>query len=428
MRLVATVSILLALSACGLSPASVVLSRGSWTSLQHDESGRFDMTLVGLQDGRVLLVGGSLRNGKSSATTEIYDPHRRIWSSASEMPVAVVDPTATLLADGRVLLAGGETNAQTGLATNTAAIFDPVRDTWTKAAPMIQGRFLHGAIRLVDGRVLVVGGNTSATSQAASAEVFDPAADKWTSVPPMPTERLSPLAAVVPDGRVVVTGGSVPQLPSVGPQTPPTSTVEPPASVYDPVKNEWSSLNFPPAGNVVKSLFLNGAGELVGFIYKYQQPTSDEGVSTPADVFPFVFDIRTDAARVGPKMPAAAAASAFSPVNIPDTLLRDGRLLTFDGSRALLYDPTANSWSVAPSPPSIPTIYGPTSLLLGDGRVFISSGNYVYLFDPDAVITGPSPADIGSPGLSRWLSVIAVLMIIAVGIQFLWSRRTIGTS
>ncbi len=125
MRLLAATGAVLLLSACALSPASVVLGRGSWTSFQHDEKGRYDVTIAGLQDGRVLLVGGTLRGGRPVAAAEIYDPRRRSWSNASDMPAAVAGPTATVLADGRVLVAGGVANAQTQLAVDTAFIFDP---------------------------------------------------------------------------------------------------------------------------------------------------------------------------------------------------------------------------------------------------------------------------------------------------------------
>jgi len=275
---------------------------------------------------------------------------------------------------------------------------------------------------------LIVGGNTTATNQATSTEVFDPGTDTWTKVAPMPIERVLPLTALLPDGRVVVTGGFVAQLPTAGPPIAPTTAVAPPASLYDPVKDKWTTLEFPPAGDVVNSVFVNTAGELEGFIHKYQPPPNGEGVPTPTDVFPFVFDIQKGVIRIGAVMPVGTAARAFSPVTVPDTLLRDGKLLTFDGSRALIYDPADDSWSVAPSPPAIPSIYGPTSILLGDGRVFITSGNYFNVFDPAALITGPSPALIGSAELSWWLTLIATLMIVLVGAQFLWSRKAQNAS
>lgn len=423
MRVLAISGAVLLLSACALSPASVVLGRGSWTSFQHDEKGRYEMTMAVLKDGRVMLVGGTHRAGKPDATTEIYDPRHSTWSTAADMPLAVANSTATVLADGRVLVTGGVANAQTQVAVNTAFIFDPTSETWIKAAPMIQSRFLHGAVRLADGRVLIVGGNTTATNQATSAEIFDPATDKWTDAAPMPVARVLPLTVLLPDGRVVVTGGFVAQLPSEGSSPAPTAAVTPPASLYDPVRNKWSTLKFPPQGYVVKSVFLNNSGQLVGFIRKYQPPPNGEGVPTPTDVIPFVFDVPSGAMRMGAVMPVGTSAQQFEPVTVPDTLLRDGRLLTYDGSRALLYDPAGDSWSVAPSPPAIPSIYGPTSVLLADGRVFITSGNYFDLFDPNALITGPSPALIGSPVLSWWLTVIAALMIVLVGVQFLWSRK-----
>jgi hypothetical protein len=81
--------------------------------------------------------------------------------------------TATLLLDGRVLVTGGEN--QRG-SLSSAEIWDPKTRTWTLAAPMKKQRSCHTANLLADGRVLIVGGRRSLAKESATrdAAIWDP--------------------------------------------------------------------------------------------------------------------------------------------------------------------------------------------------------------------------------------------------------------
>jgi hypothetical protein len=61
------------------------------------------------------------------------------------------------LSDGRVLATGGA-QGYFSSSTTTAEIFDPRTGQWTRAASMDRTRRFHGAVRLPNGEVLVVGG------------------------------------------------------------------------------------------------------------------------------------------------------------------------------------------------------------------------------------------------------------------------------
>jgi len=419
-RRLAIAGMVLFMSACAVSPASVLKGQGSWSSFQHNENGRSEETAAVLHDGRVMVVSSNF-NGSPDSTTEIYDPRQRSWSTASDMPEAVNSPTATVMADGRVLVAGGGVNANAGVhaqptppqAVNSALIFDPSSGTWTKVAPMNQSRYMQSAVLLSDGRVLVIGGSFG-KSRLASAEIFDPRSGKWMKTADMPFASAAPVVVALSDGSVLVTGGNSP-------------SEAPPAALYDPRKNVWFNLKFPPTEYVVDSAFLNRAGQLVGFMERDQATPSNNSGGQPQgqapDVIPFVFNLQSGVIRTGVIMPAGSSdvqASGFTPGT---TLLSDGRLLTSDGSRTLLYNPAGNTWSVAPTSPAVPDTYSEISLLLDDGRVLVMGGDYFVLFDPNGVIVGPSPALIGSPELSWWLTVIAALLIVLVGAQYAWSRR-----
>src|SRR5262245_5325514 len=76
------------------------------------------------------------------------------------MAHARVDHVATALADGRAVVTGGFVDDGVEWSTpTTVEVFDPKTGAWTLAQPMVHGRRNHTATRLLDERVLVIGGS-----------------------------------------------------------------------------------------------------------------------------------------------------------------------------------------------------------------------------------------------------------------------------
>src|SRR5436309_15874219 len=66
--------------------------------------------------------------------------------------------TATLLKDGTVLVTGGgKASGGNIIAQETAELFDPKTNTFSATGSMAFPRQNHAAVRLQDGRVLIVG-------------------------------------------------------------------------------------------------------------------------------------------------------------------------------------------------------------------------------------------------------------------------------
>ncbi|MCU1285175.1 MAG: Kelch motif protein [Acidobacteriales bacterium] len=140
-----------------------------------------------LKDGRVLVTGGiQLRGTGFSATpnTELYDPAANQFVAGDRMNSPRWMHSATLLADGRVLLVGGRDNNCTGVgcpvySLNTAELFDPATGKYTTTGSLNISRYAHSAALLDDGRVLILGGETTEnigpTDQVTAAEVYNPA-------------------------------------------------------------------------------------------------------------------------------------------------------------------------------------------------------------------------------------------------------------
>jgi hypothetical protein len=76
--------------------------------------------------------------------------------------------TATLLTDGRMLIAGGSWR------DGSAEVYDPKTGTFTRTGSMTTDREFHTATLLSDGRVLIAGGSSYGGDLVASAELYRP--------------------------------------------------------------------------------------------------------------------------------------------------------------------------------------------------------------------------------------------------------------
>ena len=72
-------------------------------------------------------------------------------AATASMAIPRDNLTATPLANGRVLVVGG-------VGQSTTELYDPPTGTWIAGGTLNQPRWLHEAVRLRDGRVLLAGG------------------------------------------------------------------------------------------------------------------------------------------------------------------------------------------------------------------------------------------------------------------------------
>lgn len=176
-----------------------------------------------LEDGRVLAIGG--RDDELAPTNAIdcWYPDENAWREVARLPRALSEPIAVRLPGGRVLIAGGQ-------AAPEKYAFEPVRDafllkpqsfTLEPAPPMRVKRRGHLAALLVDGRVLVVGGEEADVPDTALSEPereaiealgatwewYDPAKNTWTLGGALPRSLAEAALAQTEGGVPLVLGG-----------------------------------------------------------------------------------------------------------------------------------------------------------------------------------------------------------------------------
>lgn len=181
---------------------------------------------VALTDGRVLITGGHNDPSDSTqtlATAEIFEPNGagNFFPTASMLQARVYH-TSTLLADGRVLITGGNRGLMSidsswpQLVISSAEIFDSGGGgNFNMISNLSVGRTMHSATLLNDGRVLITGGLDDITGGPTNtAEVFYPnGAGNFDPINSMITRRCMHAATLLLNGRVLVSGG----LSSAGP-------------------------------------------------------------------------------------------------------------------------------------------------------------------------------------------------------------------
>lgn len=239
-------------------------SENRWDPGGNMTTGRIDHAATLLLDGRVLITGG-VDDGGAFKSVEIYDPeqsrwtsgiHFGSWSTGSGMSEERTEHSATLLQDGTVLVIGGTgrliVDQKTAVGTRdfkrTAEIYNPLTDIWSSIKNMSERRAGHTASLMKDGRILITGGREVTDTDSgkkiaryhSSAEIYNPDTNSWSSIDSMSEERWGHDSKVLPDWKVLITGGQN--------QKGLISSSE----IFDPISGEWTTaapMKHPRAGH-----------------------------------------------------------------------------------------------------------------------------------------------------------------------------------
>ncbi|WP_438021353.1 kelch repeat-containing protein [Sorangium sp. So ce315] len=346
-----------------------------WAPAGTMSAARHSHTATLLQDGKVLVAGGS--NSSVLASAERYSPATNTWSSAGSLATARRNHKAVRLSNGKVLVVGG-TNLSGASAYASAELYDPATNSWSAAASMGTQRWGHTATLLQDGRVLVTGGFSG--SFLTSAELYDPATNSWSAAASLGTSRFGHSATLLQDGRVLVTGGQ-------------NGTFLTSAQLYDPSTDSWSSVGAMGTARYYHTATLLQDGRVL--VTGGYNPVSLELSSVE------IFDPSS--------LTWAAAPSMSTNRNIHGaTLLEDGKVLVMGGTVSQsssistatveVYDPVTNAWTGLQSMSDERTLH--TATLLANGRVLVTGGRW---HSPSGSVDLAS-AEVYDPAATLWVS------------------------
>ena len=189
--------------------------RGSFQTVGKMKVGRSSHTATLLGNGKVILTGGFRTGTMLSDTGELFDPVTDTFRLASgKLTLARAFHTATRLTNGEVLITGGVAGAGF-LETPSAELYDLNSDRfYYSTAFMNHARAFHVATPLPDGRVLITGGTvpSGGTSYSSkTAEIYDrnpSGSPLFKALPDMAVYRAGHTATRLSDGRVVLIGGN----------------------------------------------------------------------------------------------------------------------------------------------------------------------------------------------------------------------------
>jgi hypothetical protein len=323
-------------------------------------------TVTRLNDGRVAITGGGPRE------VEIWDPKTQLSFTAGELTVSRTDHLAVSLDDGRLLLIGGfDTTDLDQQRLTTAEIYDPATGTSVETGSMSSSHapchcgipfvdmVMPAALRLLDGRVMVVGGQASTDENGSVADIWAPATGTFEQVP-VGCDASRGAQAVLRDGRVLVTcfaGGPIDTIsPAPGVNR---------AAIFDPATDRFTETGSPTTTDTgTLTVLPDGRALLAGDAYRTAVGSAE------------LYD------------PAAGTFTPLpgSPATVHEVLaLADGRYLfagTFTGvdDERWVFDPTDLSFRRLPDTVGFRMATGVPVVLL-DGRVVIVTKRDLTLMD-----------------------------------------------
>ena len=323
---------------------------------------------------RGVVAPTSTPSGPSAGPTSspVTDP-LGLWIATGTMGTPRINYAAVRLLDGRVLVVGGERGSN-GETVTSAELYDPVTGTWSYTGNMLKPHEGFPATLLRDGRVLVGGiEDTTANDAISSAEVYDPESGTWTATGHM-IGGGGDTATLLRDGKVLVTGLRG-------------------AELYDPDSGTWTA-----TGKMITPRYNHAAFPLPDgrVLVAGGEVVPDRTVESAE-----LYDPATGT------WTAIASNMNWRPHHAPATLLRDGKVLKMGIEPPQLYDPATGAWTATGAMARPGAVYA-SATLLSDGMVLVTGDEGAELFDPGTgtwTSTAPMLRSHGTPGERESLAI-----------------------
>jgi hypothetical protein len=303
---------------------------------------------------------------------------------------------------GRAVTAPGRSMCTVRVTWGDVAYPALVDPAWTTTGSM-QSRWLHAAVRLASGKVLVSGGYKPTTGNwttiRASAEIYDPATGTFAVTGSMPGDLLGHTLTLLSSGKVLLTGGDG----DYGMGSTPTKA----AALFDEGAGTFTAIASMSAGRRFHTATLLASGKVLVFggrIFAW----GPEGE---------VFDPATNTFASASAQPTALGSDEGTHTA---TLLASGKVLLTSGdtANALIYDPGASSF--APTGSLGAARASADAVRLASGKVLVAGGTAngtAEIFDPAAnggVGAFSSTANLAAAGATG-ASLLASGSVLLVG-------------
>jgi hypothetical protein len=131
--------------------------------------------LTRLPNDKILVANGSDAAGNPIQALEIYDPATGTFTTAGNELVARNSNRVNRLVNGKIILVGGQTTADATSVTNSTEVYSQVTGRFSASGNLLTGRQGFAQSGLPNGRILVAGGTAAdGTTVLSSAELYTP--------------------------------------------------------------------------------------------------------------------------------------------------------------------------------------------------------------------------------------------------------------
>ena len=207
-------------------------------ALTHFPPGLLPLMASFLGPDLIFLAGGVIRGAVSTAVC--YSPHARSWCTNVPSMITARYGPATVAIGSRMMVFGG--TGRNGWHLASCEVFDLKANKWSALPPMSEPRVNASAVawrgislERDNVRVFIFGGLDGSTV-LSSVECFDSKLNRWSAMAPMPTPRSDTTAVAVSGCGLLVMGGY-----NGGDHD---GRILQSVQCYDPATNRWTAMSW----------------------------------------------------------------------------------------------------------------------------------------------------------------------------------------
>jgi hypothetical protein len=350
--------------------------------------------------GNVLLMDG----WQTPNQTQVFNPATQAMTSVPNgLGRDIFCSGHATLADGRVVVVGGDSSSTHSI--DAVTVFDPTTNQWADAAHLNTARWYPTVTELGDGRLVAISGQITLNTWADTPEIYDPGRNTWTSLPTINTSQVHgqeyPLSYLLPNGKILTIAAEVGQ-----------------SFVLDPVAPSWTAAGGPTLMNGTAAQYRPGK-------ILYSGGGTPLNSTKAAQASAQVIDFNADATW-------HATGSMNSPRYTQTlTVLPDGKVLAVGGSTIMddtdpskavfsseEWDPATGAWTTLASM-QVRRMYHHTAVLVPDGRVLVAGGGHDtslaspgeysgQFYSPPYLFNGPRPTITSAPASAVYGATMTV--------------------